>query len=98
MSDTQSPSGAQKNTTAGIATSAHGLAPPDYLFRINPDVPCNYALEQASLMMGCVSRLTILGALDDDGSLVWAAHFLSSMAKALVDDVELGLKQPYNGL
>ncbi|MBA1201874.1 DUF3077 domain-containing protein [Pseudomonas capeferrum] len=92
MSDTHPFSRPQKNTTAGIATSALGLAPPDYLLRINPDVPYTYALEQASLIIGCVSRLTVLGALDDDGSLVRAAHFLSSMAKALVDDVDVGMK------
>ncbi|MFQ6573272.1 DUF3077 domain-containing protein [Pseudomonas sp. UM16] len=74
--------------TAGAVAFAH-----HQLFRINPGIPAEHALEQASLLMACVNRLTAMGATDEDQSLVWAAHLLGEMAKAIVDDVSLGLSQ-----
>ena len=62
------------------------------LFRVEPGVASDYALEQASVLMGCVRELTFIGVMDDEGTLIWAGHYLSSMAKALVDDVEMGLR------
>jgi len=37
--------------------------------------------------MSCVHKLTLQAAVDQDYTLVWAAHYLSGMAKALVEDV-----------
>ncbi|MNJ73974.1 hypothetical protein D3C77_708470 [compost metagenome] len=72
--------------TPGAVTFGH-----HQLFRINQGIACEQALEQASLLMACVNKLTSLGATDEDQTLVWAAHFLGEMAKAIVDDVSLGL-------
>jgi hypothetical protein len=37
--------------------------------------------------MSCVHRLTLQAGIEPDGALIWAAHYLSGMAKALVEDV-----------
>ncbi|CAM3670947.1 DUF3077 domain-containing protein [Pseudomonas wadenswilerensis] len=68
-----------------------GTASLTRLFHINPGIPCEQALEHASLMLGCINKLTALGATEEDPTLVWAAHLLGEMAKAIVDDVSLGL-------
>lgn len=41
--------------------------------------------------MGYVRDLIITGLMDDDRKLIWASHHLSAMAKALLDDAELGM-------
>ncbi|WP_144173739.1 DUF3077 domain-containing protein [Pseudomonas sp. Kh13] len=38
-------------------------------------------------------ELTITGLMDEKPMMIWAAHYLSAMAKALMDDAELGMKQ-----
>ncbi|MCP3752770.1 DUF3077 domain-containing protein [Pseudomonas sp. SBB6] len=48
----------------------------------DPGIPSEQALEHASL-----------GASEEDPTLAWAAHLLGEMAKAIVDDVGLGLQQ-----
>ncbi len=40
--------------------------------------------------MGYVRELTITGLMDEKPMMVWAAHYLSAMAKALMNDAELG--------
>ncbi|MDF0731547.1 DUF3077 domain-containing protein [Pseudomonas entomophila] len=61
------------------------------LFCIEPGIPCQHAREQASELMGYVRELTILGVMEDNPQLVWASHYLSALAKALMDDAELGM-------
>ncbi|BCJ07279.1 hypothetical protein PRtIB026_A29980 [Pseudomonas sp. RtIB026] len=34
--------------------------------------------------------LTLVGVVESDPRMVWAAHYLSALAKALMDDAELG--------
>jgi hypothetical protein len=63
------------------------------LFRIEPGIPCRSAREQASELMGYVRELTIVGLMDEKPMMVWAAHYLSALAKALMDDAELGMMQ-----
>ncbi len=42
--------------------------------------------------MSCVNYLTLLGgAGDDSGSVIWAAHYLGEMAKAIIDDAANGI-------
>jgi Protein of unknown function (DUF3077). len=55
------------------------------LFRIEPGIPCRSAREQASELMGYVRELTIVGLMDEKPMMVWAAHYLSALAKALMD-------------
>ncbi|MCT8164447.1 MULTISPECIES: DUF3077 domain-containing protein [unclassified Pseudomonas] len=63
------------------------------LFCIEPGIPCQYAREQASELMGCARDMSIAGVMDDKPQCVWAAHYLSALAKALLDDAELGMKR-----
>jgi hypothetical protein len=66
-----------------------GLTQP--LFCIEPGIPCQHAREQASELMGCVRDLTITGVMEDNPQLIWASHYLSALAKALMDDAEWGM-------
>jgi len=61
------------------------------LFRIESGIPCQDAREQSSELMGYVRELTITGLMDEKPMMIWAAHYLSAMAKALMDDAELGM-------
>ncbi|PYC13239.1 DUF3077 domain-containing protein [Pseudomonas mosselii] len=61
------------------------------LFCIEPGIPCQHAREQASELMDYVRHLTLVGVMDEDPRMVWAAHYLSALAKALMDDAELGM-------
>ena len=65
-------------TTVGKTKFYQGEGRTQPLCRIEPGTPCQYAREQASELMG-------------DSSLLWAAHYLSALAKALMDDAELGM-------
>lgn len=79
--------------TVGIATFISSQQPPIDLFQIAPGVPCGYALEQASTLLGCVHKLIMAGVMDEDDSTVWAAYYLSGFAKAIIDDVHMGLRR-----
>ncbi|MDC0690651.1 DUF3077 domain-containing protein [Mitsuaria sp. RG] len=41
--------------------------------------------------MDYVRHLTLVRVMDEDPRMVWAAHYLSALAKALMDDAELGM-------
>lgn len=71
--------------TIGAATCANQL------FRVNSGISRVHALEQTSMLMTCVNKLASLRASEEDATLVWAAHALGEMAKAIVDDVSLSL-------
>ncbi|ROL75628.1 DUF3077 domain-containing protein [Pseudomonas vranovensis] len=75
--------------TAGIAAFGEGESghSTQRLFRVEPGHSAAFALEQSSLLMGCVNRLTLQAGIEHDPKLTWAAHYLSGMAKALVEDV-----------
>ena len=76
--------------TPGVTTFITTEDPPMDLFRINPGVPCDYALEQVSTLLGCVHKLIETGVVDSDGDMIWSAYYLSGFAKAIIQDVELG--------
>jgi len=61
------------------------------LFRIEAGIPCQNAREQASELMGYARDLTIDGLMEDKPKLIWAAHYLCALGKALLDDAELGM-------
>ena len=84
-------------TTPGIASFGEGESSPARLFRVMPDIPIAYALEQASVFMGCVHRMTFVGVMEKDDTLVWAAHVLSGMAHSLVEDVGLAVNYCADG-
>lgn len=78
-------------TTVGKTCFYQGENNTHPLFRIEPGIPCQDAREQASELMGYVRDLIITGLMDGDQKLIWASHYLSAMAKALLDDAELGM-------
>lgn len=81
------------STTPGAATFGSCNQQNQRLFRLNPGICTEQALEHASQLMGCANTLTKLGGLEEDSStLAWAAHYLGDMAKAIIDDVTLGLQ------
>ena len=41
--------------------------------------------------MGYVRELTIIGLMEEKPMMIWAAHYLSALAKALMDDAELSM-------
>ena len=84
--------------TVGGATFARCNAENQHLFTVNAGVSGEEALQHASLLMSCVNTLTFLGAMDDGNEAMrWASHYLSEMAKALIDDVTLGLQHAQDG-
>lgn len=81
------------STTRGAATFGDCNQHHAHLFRLNPGICAEEALEHASVLMGCANTITQLGGLEHGSStLAWAAHYLGDMAKAIVDDVALGLQ------
>lgn len=63
------------------------------LFSVNAGISGEEALQHASLLLNCVNTLSFLGAIDDGSDAMrWASHYLSEMAKAIIDDVTLGLQ------
>ncbi|PJY96150.1 MULTISPECIES: DUF3077 domain-containing protein [Pseudomonas] len=84
--------------TVGAATFAKCNSENQPLFRVNAGVSCEEALEQASLLMDCINKLTLMGGMDDNnGALVWAAHYLGEQVKAVIDDVADGLQRAQAG-
>ncbi|MFJ4346805.1 DUF3077 domain-containing protein [Pseudomonas sp. NPDC089401] len=81
------------HTTVGKTRFYQGENQTQPLFRIEPGIPCKYAREQASELMGYARDLTLTGLLEEDPKLIWASHYLNALAKALLDDAELGMKE-----
>ncbi|MDF9616783.1 DUF3077 domain-containing protein [Pseudomonas entomophila] len=79
------------NTTTGKTKLYQGEGQTIPLFCIEPGIPCQHAREQASELMGCVRDLTITGIMEEKPQLLWASYYLSALAKALMDDAELGM-------
>lgn len=80
-----------KTTGVGVfGEGASGLTT-DRLFRVEPGHNADFVLEQAALLMGCVSKLSHNAWFEQDEAMVCAAHFLSGMAKALVEDLAFGM-------
>ncbi|MFJ4347290.1 DUF3077 domain-containing protein [Pseudomonas sp. NPDC089401] len=81
----------ETKTTVGKTRFFQGEHQTQPLFCIEPGIPCQYAREQASELMGYVRDLTLSGLLDENPQLVWASYYLSALAKALLDDAEMGM-------
>jgi len=83
----------QRFTTTGTAEFGKCSTLNASLFRVNPGIPCDDALAQASVLLDCINRLTLLGGADAaDGAPIWAAHYLGEQVKAIIDDVAVGLR------
>lgn len=85
--------------TCGIGSFGEGIGGriEDRLFRTTAGHDAQYALEQSSILMSCVYKITLQAGLDQDDTLAWAAHYLSGMAKALVEDVAYAMEPRVRG-
>lgn len=76
-------------TTAGLVTFLDVGNPSLNLLRVQPGIPIDVAYEQVSVLLGYIKHLVREGDMDDDHKLLGAADYLSVLAKALMDDIEL---------
>lgn len=79
--------------TSGIGTFGEGLGGTiaDRLFKVTPGHDADYALEQATVLLDCIYKMTLEAGVEGGGRFVWETHYLSGMAKALVEDVAHGM-------
>lgn len=77
--------------TVGTTTCLESEAKGKHLFRVEPGNCADHALQQASELLASARRASFIGVMDDEPVLVWAAHYLSEMAKALMDDARRGM-------
>ncbi|WP_313740621.1 DUF3077 domain-containing protein [Pseudomonas sp.] len=79
------------NVSIGSATFGEGAtgSSTHRLFRVVPGHQYDYLLEQANVLMSCVYKLTREASLEPDDTLIVAAHYLSGMAKALIEDIAM---------
>lgn len=85
-------SGDDTHLTVGKTTFYQGEHQSHQLFRIEAGISCQHAREQASELMGYARDLSLDGLMEDKPQLVWASHYFCAMAKALLDDAELGMR------
>ncbi|MDZ5601811.1 DUF3077 domain-containing protein [Pseudomonas sp. RP23018S] len=74
--------------SATFGEGAKGLST-HRLFKVQPGHDHQYLLEQTSILMNCVYRLTLEASLERNDALIVAAHHLSGMAKALIEDIAM---------
>ncbi|UVL04215.1 DUF3077 domain-containing protein [Pseudomonas sp. B21-047] len=76
-------------TTAGLETFLDVGDPPVGLLRVQPGIAIDDAYEQVSVLLSYIKHLLREGDLEDDHKLLGAADYLTAMAKALMNDIEL---------
>jgi hypothetical protein len=82
-------------TTSGIGHFGEGgdVGAHDPLFRVVAGHSLEHAVEQATVLMCAVHKITDMAMVETDQlpTLLTAMHYLSGMAKALAQDVNHGL-------
>ena len=79
-------------TTQGATTFAQCGDSTQMLFRLSANVPLTDALEHASNLLSCATRMSLLATHGDGAEdCAMAAHYLSEMSKAVIDDVTTAL-------
>ncbi|MBV4530056.1 DUF3077 domain-containing protein [Pseudomonas sp. SWRI107] len=63
------------------------------LFCIKPGIPFERAFDELSVLLGCIRHLTAEAELESDLLAGSAARILSAMAKALINDLERGMRR-----
>lgn len=63
------------------------------LYRIEPGVPLDVAFDELSVLIGCIKHLNEEAEMEGDKIAGSAARILSAMAKALINDMEVGLNR-----
>ena len=76
-------------TTVGVETFLDVGFPPMDLLRVQPGIPIDDAYEQVSRLLGYIKHLVFEGDMEDDHKLLGAADYLSALAKALMNDIEM---------
>ena len=76
-------------TTAGLETFLEVGDPPVGLLRVQPGIVIDDAYEQVSVLLSHIKHLLREGDMEDDHKLLGAADYLTAMAKALMNDIEL---------
>jgi len=62
-------------------------------YRIEPGVPLDLAFDELSVLIGCIKHLNEEAEMEGDKIAGSAARILSAMAKALINDMEMGLNR-----
>lgn len=79
-------------TTQGATTFAKCGQANQTLFRLSAGIPVSDALEYASDLLSCANRMSLLATHGDNAEqCAMAAHYLSEMSKAVIDDVASAL-------
>lgn len=85
----------KKLATTGVGHFGEGaeVGVRDPLFRVVAGHPLDHAVEQATVLMCAVHKISDLAMVETDHlpTLLTAVHYLSGMAKALAQDVNHGL-------
>ncbi|EJN40143.1 hypothetical protein PMI38_00311 [Pseudomonas sp. GM84] len=76
-------------TTVGVETFLDAGFPPVGLLRVQPGIPIDDAYEHVSVLLGYIKHLVREGDVEDDHKLLGAADYLSVLAKALMNDIEM---------
>ncbi|WDY57925.1 DUF3077 domain-containing protein [Pseudomonas sp. PSKL.D1] len=76
-------------TTIGVETCLDAGNPPADLFRVQPGIPVDDAYQQVSILLGYIKHLVREGDMEDDHKLLGATDYLSALAKALMNDIEM---------
>ena len=94
MKESLNPAKTDDLFTIGNATFAASNTRNAPLLSTNAGIPLKEALEHASSLLRCVTELTVIDAMDKTASVhVSAAHYLSEMAAAILEDVSVSLHQ-----
>jgi hypothetical protein len=75
--------------TVGVETFLDVGNPPRNLLRVQPGIPIDVAYDQVSILLGYIKHLVREGDMEDNHKLLGAADYLSMLAKALMNDVEI---------
>ena len=76
----------KSRTTAGVEKFLE-------LYRVEPNVPLDLAFDDLSVLIGCIKHLNEEAEMEGDKIAGSAARILSAMAKALINDMEMGLNR-----
>ncbi|MBF8746477.1 MULTISPECIES: DUF3077 domain-containing protein [Pseudomonas] len=76
-------------TTLGSRTTA-GQTNFSELYAIRPGIPLDHAFSELSALLGCIEHLTEEAEMESNLIAGSAARILSAMAKALINDMEVG--------
>ncbi|MBF8748698.1 DUF3077 domain-containing protein [Pseudomonas putida] len=61
------------------------------LYAVRPGIPLDHAFSELSALLGCIEHLTEEAEMESNLIAGSAARMLSAMAKALINDMEIGL-------